>query len=458
MKVLFLDCGMGLAGDMLMGALYELLSEEQKQTFFHKMLSLSGYNIQMIPEKTAKCGVYGTHMKVLVKGQEECSHDRNSFSMSCDALKSDSISYPFASSEAVDHKEAKGHVHTHEGEVHAHAHTHTGEAHKHGGHHHTSMADIHRILSELPLEKSVAEHAISVYQLIAEAESICHNTTIEQIHFHEVGELDAIADVVGNAVLMELLQVDAVYATPVNVGFGKVKCAHGILPIPAPATAEILKDLPVYAGKFEGEMCTPTGAALYKHYVTQTMQMPAMTMEKIGIGCGTKDFPAANVVRAILGNMDTEFGHAVVNASSTGEQDRIVEITCNLDDMTGEELGFAMEVLLHAGALDVFFTPIYMKKNRPGYQLTVLCHKEEKESLISLIFRHTTTFGIRFCEKERCILPRTTETIRYEDETIRMKKSLLQNCSKAKPEYDDLAGIAIATGKSLSEVKEELRK
>ncbi|MBR4017084.1 MAG: nickel pincer cofactor biosynthesis protein LarC, partial [Oscillospiraceae bacterium] len=273
-----------------------------------------------------------------------------------------------------------------------------------------------------------------------DAESRVHGVPVEQIHFHEVGAMDAIADITAVCYLMETLGVDRVYASPVHVGCGQVKCAHGLLPVPAPATANILQGVPIYGGKVQGELCTPTGGALLKYYVNHFGEMPAMAVTAIGYGMGKKDFDAPNCVRAMLG----ENGQ---------ETDEVLELSCNLDDMTGEAIGFAMEQLLSAGALDVFTAPIGMKKSRPGVLFTVLCRPEDRDALLPLIFRHTTTLGVRENRLHRHILHRKTETVQTPYGPVRQKIATGYGVERKKYEYEDVAQLARQNGLSLSDIK-----
>ena len=400
MKVIYLDCSMGAAGDMLMAALYELLDD--KQAFWDTMRGLGLPGIEISAEPAVKCGITGTHMKVLVHGSEEP-----------DAL----------------------HDHLHE-----HAHEHS---HDHEHHHHTDLHEIEHLLSHLDLPQTVRDDALGVYHRIAEAESKVHGRPVDQIHFHEVGTLDALADVVGVCLLMHLLAPEKVYASSVHVGSGQVRCAHGILPVPAPATALLLAGVPIYGGAIQGELCTPTGAALLTHFVTKFGELPSMQLLKSGYGMGTKDFPAANCVRAMLGEQDAP-------------TEEILELSCNLDDCTGEAIGFAMERLLDAGALDVYWTSVGMKKNRPGILLTCMCRPSDREKMVKLLFKHTTTLGVRESAFRRYTLSRESKTIQTPDGDIRVKVSTGYGVAREKPEFDDLAKIARKTGKSLSELQRSI--
>lgn len=416
MKVLYLDCGMGAAGDMLAAALLELLPDQDAFIGELNALGLPGVSFQK--EKSVKCGITGTHMTVRV-GQEE--------------------------EESLDVGEGHHH-HGSAAEDHHHDHTHT--------HHHSSMHDIEHIVKDhLPVSPKVKEDILEVYRLIAEAESHVHGVPVTQIHFHEVGTLDAVADIAAVCMLMEKLAPEKVVVSPVHVGSGQVRCAHGILPVPAPATACILKDVPIYGGAIKGELCTPTGAALLKHFADAFGEMPVMRTEAVGYGMGKKDFEAANCVRAIWGTAaGAGSGRAAVEEIADSLQDTVAELCCNIDDMTAEALGFAQEVLLEAGALDVYTIPIGMKKSRPGTLLCVLCRESDKEAMVRLIFRHTTTIGIREQLDRRYTLSRSTQIQETSFGPVRKKISEGYGVQRVKYEYEDLAGIARKEGKSLSQV------
>lgn len=386
MRTLYLDCGMGAAGDMLTAALLELLPEPE--SFVAELNGLGIPGVVFSVEKCQKCGISGTHMAVKVHGREE------------------------------------------------------GEAHPHT---HGSFHDIRAVVQALPIPTMVKLDILSVYEEIAQAESHVHGVPVNQIHFHEVGTLDAVADVTAVCLLLHRLNPEQILASPVHVGSGTVKCAHGILPVPAPATAYLLRGIPMYGGEISGELCTPTGAALLKHFVTEFGKMPPMRVESIGYGMGKKDFPRANCVRALLGE-----------TQETG--DEIAELRCNLDDMTGEDIGFAMEALLAGGALDVFTTPIGMKKSRPGVLLTVLCRPAEQETMTRLLFRHTTTLGVRVGLCSRFTLRRSEEVTQTPYGPVRRKISRGYGVCREKSEYEDLAAIARAQGKSLAEVRAMLKE
>ncbi len=387
MKTLYIECNMGAAGDMLMSALVELLPSPDD--FIKKLNNLNIPNVEFKKNKSVKCGITGTHIDVLVSGVTEDEHIH----------------------EHHDRHEKNDH----------HQHSHA--------HHHTGMKEIEHIIGHINVSDRVREDALAVYRLIAEAESHAHGCEVEQIHFHEVGSMDAVADIVGTCMLVEEITPDRIIVSPVHVGSGQVKCAHGILPVPAPATAYILRDIPIYSSGLAGELCTPTGAALLRYFAAEFAPMPVMSISKIGYGMGTKDFDTANCLRVMLGE-------------AQGEIDTVSELCCNIDDMTGEGIGFAVDRLFEAGALDVFTTPVGMKKNRPGVLLTCLCHEERKNDMVKLIFKHTSTIGIREHVSKRYVLSRTEDIAHTKYGDIRIKKSYGYGVSRAKPEYDDVEKAA----------------
>ena len=382
MRTIYLDCGMGAAGDMLTAALLELMPNQD--AFVEELNGLGIPGIRFTAEKCEKCGILGTHMKVTVHGEEEDGHH----------------------------------------------------------HHHGCLADIRGIVSGLPLPTMVKLDILAVYEEIAQAESHVHGVPVEQIHFHEVGAMDAVADVTAVCLLLHRLAPDKIIVSPVHVGSGQVRCAHGILPVPAPATAYLLRGIPIYGGSIDGELCTPTGAALLKHFATEFGQMPVMKVQAIGYGMGRKDFPRANCVRALLGETEAPI-------------DAIVELRCNVDDMTGEAIGFALEQLLGSGALDAFTVPVGMKKSRPGVLITVLCREEKKEAMVHLLLKHTTTLGVREFPCRRYALSRTMEVVNTPFGPVRKKVSSGYGVRREKLEYDDLAKIAKEQHISLAEALDQ---
>lgn len=384
MKKLYIECSMGAAGDMLMAALYELIDD--RQGFLDKMNSLGIPGVKVEAEPSVKCGIAGTHMKVTVEGKEEHEHHHES-----------------------------GHHHHHD---------------------HSSLHSISHIVSHMDIKDATKERIMKVYRLIAEAESEVHNRPVDEIHFHEVGSLDAVADIAGVCILMDMINPDEVCVSPVHTGSGHVHCAHGILPVPAPATAQILRGVPVYGGEVEGELCTPTGAALLKVFADSFGSMPLMKISGTGYGMGTCDFERANCVRAFLGEDD-----------KSGEE--IYELETSIDDMTPEEISYAARKLLEEGALDVYTQSILMKKGRPGFLLTVLCRKGTEDRFAQLIFENTSTIGIRKRSCERYLLSRHMET----ENGMRVKVSEGYGVTRRKLEFEDREKMAEEKNTGILEVR-----
>ena len=307
------------------------------------------------------------------------------------------------------------------------------------------MKDIGEIIDGLDVPEKVKADAKAVYALIAEAESRVHGRPVTEIHFHEVGTMDAVADVVGVCLLMDMIAPEQVIASPVHTGSGHVHCAHGILPVPAPATALILEGIPSYGGQVKGELCTPTGAALLKHFVSRFGDRPVMAVRAIGYGMGKKDFEQANCVRAFLGD-------------SEGERETVTKLECNLDDMTGEDIGFAMEQLFAAGAHDVYTQPIGMKKSRPGILLSVICRTADADRMAETVMKYTTTLGIRRQDMSRYVLHREIGTVNTAYGEVRVKRADGMGVQKEKAEYEDLAALAREHDVSLNAVREAVRK
>ncbi len=388
MKTLYFDCAMGAAGDMLMGALLEL--HPDREAFLARLNRALDGRAVVSAAPDSKCGISGTHVSVVIDGHEE--------------------------GEEAD-----------------------AQHHHDGHHHHTSVSEILAFLDNVEADSAAAEDAKAVYMLLADAESRVHSQPIENIHFHEIGTLDALADILGVCMLINELAPDKIVCSPINVGSGTVKCAHGILPVPAPATELILRGMPVYGGSVTGELCTPTGAALLKHFCSDAGEMPRMSVSAAGYGTGTKDFAAANVVRAMIGER-------------RDAAEEVVELKCNIDDMTAEALGYAQEALLSAGALDVYTTPIGMKKNRPAILLTCMCRKEQRDDMLRCIFANTTTIGVREYVSARYTLARREESVGTEYGRVRIKYASGWGVERSKPEYEDVARIARETGKPFGEI------
>ena len=448
MKTLFLDLGMGAAGDMMTAALYELIDDKED---FIKEINAAGIpDAEIKAQQVQRCGICGTHMQVLIGGHEESSieagHDHSH----------------------EDHEHCHGqsnaehghcHEHAHDEDEHSHEHCHDEQGHHHHNHCHRSMADVESIIDSLNISAAVKTDVKAVYKIIADAESKAHGMEVSEVHFHEVGMADAICDITAVCMLMERLAPDEVIASAVCTGFGHVHASHGVIPVPAPATANILEDMPSYEGDIEAELCTPTGAALVKYFADRFGRMPVLSKKKTGYGMGTKEFEKCNALRAVIGESSAEgYACAEVISEKVGDaNDKILEFSLNVDDMTGEEIGFACERIFEAGAADVYTKPVYMKKNRPGILINVLAKEEHKDAVITAIFKYTTTLGIRQALCERYILKRDTKVIETEYGPVRKKVSEGFGAKREKLEYEDLAEAAVRTGLSLDEIKEKIK-
>ena len=383
MRTIYIDCSMGAAGDMLMAALLEL--HPDPEAFLQRLNAALPENVTVMAEQAVKRGISGTRVHVVIDGEEE--------------------------------------------------------GHEHGCHHpQTNIQQIYAKIGALPVSEAVRRNTRAIYERIARAESQVHGRPMENIHLHELGSLDALADVLGVCLLMEELAPEKVLASPVHVGSGTVRCAHGLLPVPAPATELLLHGIPMYSGQIQGELCTPTGAALLAHFVQDFGPMPALRVEKSGYGLGTKDFETANVLRVLLGE--------------TGQrQDRVLELVCNLDDMTPEALGFVQEELMARGALDAYTTHIGMKKNRPGIMLTCMCREAQREDMLQCLFHNTSTLGVREYVCDRYTLQRSQRTVETAYGPVRVKRAEGWGVCREKAEYEDLARIAREQGISLREAE-----
>ncbi|MDO4805499.1 MAG: nickel pincer cofactor biosynthesis protein LarC [Lachnospiraceae bacterium] len=414
MRTIYLDLGMGAAGDMLTAALLELLPAEEQEKLLADMNSMGIPNVEIVRECVPKNSIIGSRMRVTIHGEEEgenigCQH-----------------------------------------------------------HHHVSMQDVEAIIDNLATRQEVKEDILAVYKIIAEAESRAHGAPVSEIHFHEVGMMDAIADVASVCLLMHTLAPARVIASPIHVGSGHVHSAHGILPVPAPATAYILEGVPIYGGKIKGELCTPTGAALVKYFADAFDDLPVMTVQAVGYGFGKKEFEQMNCVRAFLGEIwehaNPMFGGKVSSSADAFENEtapdisngQVVELVCNIDDMTGEEVGFACERLLASGAREVFTVAAQMKKFRPGIVLHVIADAWREEEMARRIFALTTTIGVRSSATKRYVLERMEETVRTPLGEVRRKMCSGYGVERNKWEYDDLAAIGREHGMSVREVQEAL--
>lgn len=382
MKTLYFDCSSGISGNMTLGALVEILGDEQYLVEELKKLQVDGYHIEI--SKKVKNGITGTYVDVVLE----------------------------------DH----------------HHHEHHHEEHHHEHHHeHRNLHDVNHIIENSNLEEETKQLAKRIFRRVAEAESKVHHKSIEEVHFHEVGAIDSIVDIVGTAILINKIHPDKIISSVVNDGYGFIECAHGTMSVPVPVTSEIFSKAGVKCRQIDidTELVTPTGAAIISELATEFTVMPTMTVQKIGWGAGKKDLKIPNVLKVYLGEME-----------ETLEEQEIAVMETNIDDTTGEILGYTAEKLMQNGALDVFFTPIYMKKGRPAYRLTVACSKKDIEKLQTIIFRETTTIGIRYRYEQRNVLPREKVEVETEYGVVQAKQVKLGEETYIYPEYESLKKIA----------------
>ena len=433
-KILYLECYSGISGDMTVGALLDLGASRERLTAELEKLGIGGYHLHF--GRTQKCGIDAYDFDVHL---EEHEHDH----------------------EHHHGEHEHDHEHHHGDHEHGHDHHHGEHEHTHDHHHshvHRNIHDINHIIDRLGDEET-RRLAKEMFRLVAEAESKAHGLPVDQVHFHEVGAVDSIVDIVSTAVCIRDLGISRVAVSPLSEGRGYVKCQHGIMPVPVPATAGIVAacGLTLRLTDNEGEMVTPTGAAIAGCLRTEKELPERYTIEKIGVGAGTKDFKNANILRAmILAPEDEEGQKAETEENRKGfsekpEENSMYVIETNMDDCSGEALGFLMECLLEEGAADVWYTPAVMKKSRPAYILHTLCRQEQIEDMEGLIFSHTTTIGIRRYPVERTILSRRGELMDLPLGKISVKVCSFKGEERFYPEYESIARISRETGMGFSE-------
>ena len=433
-KILYLECYSGISGDMTVGALLDLGASRERLTAELEKLGIGGYHLHF--GRTQKCGIDAYDFDVHL---EEHEHDH----------------------EHHHGEHEHDHEHHHGDHEHGHDHHHGDHEHTHDHHHshvHRNIHDINHIIDRLEDEET-RRLAKEMFRLVAEAESKAHGLPVDQVHFHEVGAVDSIVDIVSTAVCIRDLGISRVAVSPLSEGRGYVKCQHGVMPVPVPATAGIAAacGLTLRMTDNEGEMVTPTGAAIAGCLRTEKELPERYTIEKIGVGAGTKDFKNANILRAMILVPEDEEGQKTetednrMEFSEKPEENSMYVIETNMDDCSGEALGFLMECLLEEGAADVWYTPAVMKKSRPAYILHTLCRQEQIEDMEGLIFAHTTTIGIRRYPVERTILSRRGELMDLPLGKISVKVCSFKGEECFYPEYESIARISRETGMGFSE-------
>ncbi len=452
-KLLLFDAFNGVSGDMILGSLIDLGVPMDHLEGQLSLLELGGYSLEASPIK--RNDVMGVNFKVRLEDTQE--------------PRSDSVQGP-AHVHSHDHDQDHDHDHHHHDHHHEHDHDHDHHHHDHHhehdpsardhvhdaagdhGHAHGSFSEIRAMIERSGLPKRVKERSIAIFERLAQAESHAHGTSIEQVHFHEVGAVDSIVDIVGACIGFDYLGIDEFYASAINLGGGTVSFSHGTWPVPAPATAELLKGFPVEYSEIQAELTTPTGAAIVATLVDSERLTPKFRMGAAGLGAGDRELPSIpNMLRLVVGER-FEGGETVAPPGVGSE--RVVLLEANIDDMDAEMFGHFMDVALENGALDVFFAPIQMKKNRPGHLLTVLCRPEDRERFTDLVFAETTTLGLRCRELDRFVLARESVVVETVFGSLRCKVSRKGGrVVDVSPEYDDLSRLARSAGVPMREVR-----
>ena len=397
MKTLYFDCSSGISGNMTLGALLEIVGDEKYLLKKLKKLNIDGYKIEI--SKQAKNGITGTYVNVILEHDEHHHH----------------------------------HDHHHEGE-HEHA-------HEHHHHEHRNLNDVYNIIDNSSLDENTKDLAKRIFLRVAKAESKVHNKPLEEVHFHEVGAIDSIVDIVGTAILINKINPDKIISSVVNDGYGFIECAHGTMAVPVPATSEIFAASNVKFRQIDidTELVTPTGAAIIAELAEDFVTLPAMVTKKIGWGTGSKDLKIPNVLKVYYGEIQEQ-------------NENLVVMETNIDDCSGEILGYTSEKLFENGALDVFYTPIFMKKNRPAYRLSVVCRKEDMFKLQNIIFKETTTIGIRYRFESRTELVREFVEIDTRYGKIKAKKVTNNGETYVYPEYESMKELAEKNNITLKEL------
>ena len=442
MRIAYLECFSGISGDMFLGA---LVDAGVPARLLEETVAALGVGAKLEISRVVRSGISATKVDVWVDGEKDMP--REEYWAKQDVARA-------LSAAKADHDHKHGHGHSYEHSHHENTEQSRAKApalHEHEHvHPHRGLTEIRQIISAAAISESARETAIRAFEALGAAEAKIHSVPVESIHFHEVGAADAIVDIVCAAVGIEALGVDEIVCSHLNVGGGTVKCAHGTFPVPAPATVELLKGVPVYSSGVEAELVTPTGAAIARTLTTRFSAFPEMKIGKSAYGAGSRDFPGhPNVLRLVI-------GEALPALAAKTKSETVSVLEANLDDLNPQVFGYVMDRLLEEGALDVFGMPVQMKKNRPGTLLTVLCKPEDAEKLAQLIFSETTTLGVRRREESRQTLARRWESVSTEWGEVRIKiASMNGTVTNYAPEYEDCRRIAAEHHVPLKTVMQE---
>ena len=423
---LYLECTSGISGDMTVAALLDLGADHEKLERALKSLPVKGFGIRI--SRVVKSGIDACDFDVLLDHNHE-NHDHD-------------MEYLHGHEDGL-------HNHDHE-----HIHAHTEAAHSHHGHHHhehRGLNEIMEIIDRADMTSRAKAYAKKIFIILAQAEAKAHNVPADQVHFHEVGAVDSIVDILSAAVCMDDLDVEEVIVPRLCEGSGTIRCQHGILPVPVPAVSNIVSahHLKLHITPVQGELVTPTGAAIVAAFLTSEKLPEDFTVEKIGIGAGKRQYECPGILRAM---MIRETGKTDSIFQCSTETDTIVKLESNIDDCTGETLGYVMERLYEAGAREANYMPVFMKKNRPAWMLTVLCKKAQVPAMEQIIFRETTTIGIRRQEMERTILKREKRTVTTPYGEVEVKVCTFAGQEYFYPEYESVKKLCEKTGHSYKEI------
>ncbi|MBQ3664698.1 MAG: nickel pincer cofactor biosynthesis protein LarC [Lachnospiraceae bacterium] len=454
LKTLYFDCSSGISGNMTLGALTEIVGDENYLIDELKKLNLNGYKIEI--SKKIKNGITGTYVDVILEDDDYAYHHHgHEHGNDCNRVHEEEHGHGHDDSHVHEEEHGQGHddSHVHE-EEHGHGHddSHVHEEEHSHGHTHRNLHDINRIIDNSTLDDKVKSLAKRIFLRVAKAEAKVHHKSLEEVHFHEVGAIDSIVDIVGTAILIHKISPDRIKSSVVNDGYGFINCAHGMMAVPVPATSEIFSEANVKFRQIEisTELVTPTGAAIIAELANDFNVLPEMKIEKIGWGSGSKDLKIPNVLKIYWGDEGDYQNLNTTDGDITNEM--IVVMETNIDDCTGEILGYTMEKLLESGAKDVFYTPIFMKKNRPAYRLTVVCTKEDIDLLQGIIFNETTTIGIRYRYEYRTVLEREEVDVETKYGKVSAKKVFFKGKEFIYPEYESVKKIAEESHISLKEI------
>ncbi len=453
MKILYYDCFAGISGDMNLGALVDLGVDREYLVGELQKLKVGGYEIRFSEQQ--RKGITGTQAEVIL----EHDHDHDHHDHLHGHKHGHDHHHEHEHNHAHDHEhdDEGGYLHLHHDREHEHthddgsAHTHRHRHHDHEHHEHRNLRDIEKIIRESELSDKVKEMSMKIFSLVAQAEAKIHGKALEDVHFHEVGAVDSIVDIVGAAVCIDYLKPDRIIASPVEMGGGFVNCAHGVFPVPAPATLEIMKGKPMKLGAVPFEMATPTGVAILAALADEFTETLAFTVTRTAYGIGRRDTEIPNVLRVCLGDTtESEPSEKTVDA---------VILKCNIDDMNPEQYGYVMEQLFAAGADDVFLQTVMMKKSRPAVLVSALCPPDKVSDIEHVLFTETTTLGVRYHQVRKTVLDRRADVIDTPWGQVRIKKAYYQGKKlRTKPEYDDCAAIARKHGISIEKVYEYIRR